>query len=94
MKNENQFSSEAHGHSLSEMQPGAECEVTDVDLEDAAGRRMLDLGFIPGTRVRVIRRAPMGDPSLYELRGYQLCLREADSRHVRVEKKIPKEQPH
>ena len=94
MKNENRFHLEAHNRSLSEIEPGSECEVTEVDLEDAAGRRMLDLGFIPGTRVRVVRRAPLGDPSLYELRGYQLCLREADSRHVRVEKRIPKEHSH
>ena len=69
---------------LSDMQPGSECEVLAVDLEDAAGRRMLDLGFLPGTRVQVLRRAPLGDPSLYALRGFQLCLRKADSRHVRV----------
>ena len=76
---------------LSDMQPGSECEVVGVDLGDAAGRRMLDLGFLPGTRVQVLRRAPLGDPSLYALRCFQLCLRKADSRHVRVTQKGPKE---
>jgi len=47
-------------------------------------RRLLDLGFVPGTRVRVVRRAPLGDPTLYELRGTQLCLRRSEAARVRV----------
>lgn len=37
--------------------------------------RLRDLGFVPGTRVKVVRRAPLGDPIEIELRGYRLCLR-------------------
>jgi len=33
------------------------------------------MGFLPGTVVKVERRAPMGDPTVYELRGYRLALR-------------------
>ena len=91
MKTDLSSNSEASVCRLSDMPPGSECEVMAVDLEDAAGRRMLDLGFLPGTRVQVLRRAPLGDPSLYALRGFQLCLRKADSCHVRVIHKGPQE---
>ncbi|MDG2051332.1 MAG: FeoA family protein [Myxococcota bacterium] len=91
MKTDFNSDSESSACRLSEIRPGSECEVMGVDLGDAAGRRMLDLGFLPGTRVQVLRRAPLGDPSLYALRGFQLCLREADSRHVRVTRKASKE---
>lgn len=37
--------------------------------------RLEDLGFVPGTRLRVLRRAPFGDPVEVELRGYRICLR-------------------
>lgn len=47
--------------------------------------RLLDLGFLPGTPVQVIRRAPLGDPVTFEIRGYQLCLRKQDAQHVTVE---------
>jgi len=69
---------------LADLAPGAEGVVIGVDLEDTSGRRLLDLGLLPRTRVRALRRAPLGDPSLYELRGYRLCLRRDDARHVRV----------
>jgi ferrous iron transport protein A len=38
-------------------------------------RRLGDLGFTPGTELRVVRRAPLGDPVEIEIRGYRLCLR-------------------
>lgn len=38
-------------------------------------RRLLVLGFVPGTRVGMIRRAPFGGPVEVELRGYRICLR-------------------
>ena len=40
--------------------------------------RLADLGFVAGTEVKVIRRAPLGDPIEIEVRGYRLCLRSAD----------------
>lgn len=39
------------------------------------GRRLRDLGFVPGTRVLIVRRAPLGDPIEVEIRGYRICLR-------------------
>ena len=40
--------------------------------------RLRDIGFIPGTPLKVLRTAPLGDPIEVELRGYRLCLRRAD----------------
>jgi ferrous iron transport protein A len=55
-------------------------------VEDASpiGARLLDLGFVPGTPVRALRRAPLGDPTVYEIRGTQLCLRRSEAERIRV----------
>lgn len=42
---------------------------------EALARRLGELGFVPGTEVRLVRRAPLGDPIEIELRGYRVCLR-------------------
>jgi ferrous iron transport protein A len=65
--------------SLDELTPGSEGFVVDIELSGPAGRRLLDLGLLPDTHIRVLRRAPLGDPSVYELRGYRLCLRRDDA---------------
>jgi ferrous iron transport protein A len=42
------------------------------------------MGFCNGASVEVIRRAPLGDPIEFRLRGYSLSLREEQARHVTV----------
>jgi ferrous iron transport protein A len=63
---------------------GETASVLSLDAPPALAERLEDLGFVPGTPVRVRRRAPLGDPRVYELRGSQLCLRRSEARRVRV----------
>ena len=69
---------------LADLEPGSAARVEAVDADTSIGRRLLDLGFVPGTEVRVLRRAPLGDPVEYELRGYRLCLRRTEAQQIRV----------
>jgi len=52
---------------------------------DPIARRLDDLGIRQGVKIEVIRRAPLGDPTVFELHGYQLCLRRSESARVEVE---------
>jgi Fe2+ transport system protein FeoA len=45
---------------------------------------MRELGFVPGTKVAVVRRGALGDPIEVELRGYRVCVRRADLAVIRV----------
>lgn len=69
---------------LAELAPGEGAVVLTVDVSAPIGRRLQDLGFLPGTPVRTIRQAPLGDPVVYELRGTRLCLRRSEARLIRV----------
>jgi ferrous iron transport protein A len=71
--------------SLADVAPGSCARVVAVDPQSQIGRRLLDLGFVPGTELRVIRRAPLGDPVEYELRGYRVCLRRSEALRIQVE---------
>ncbi len=63
---------------------GESVRVVAVEGADAIARRLDDLGLREGVEVEVLRRAPLGDPTVYELHGYQLCLRQSESGRVRV----------
>ncbi|HTW93507.1 MAG TPA: FeoA family protein [Tepidisphaeraceae bacterium] len=47
-------------------------------------RRLLEMGFCNGAKVEVVRRAPLGDPTEFRLRGYHLSLRDAQSANVHI----------
>jgi Fe2+ transport system protein FeoA len=70
--------------SLSSLAPGKCCTVVRIEGNGGIDRRLLDLGFVPDTPVRVVRRAPLGDPVSYELRGFEICLRESEAARVWV----------
>ncbi|GAK23608.1 ferrous iron transport protein A [Vibrio sp. JCM 19052] len=44
------------------------------------------MGLLPNTEVKVIRRAPMGDPLQVEVRGVSVALREAIAQNIEVER--------
>lgn len=52
--------------------------------ECGQGRRLEDLGVITGTIVKVERRAPLGDPTIYEVRHARLAMRRNDAALVQV----------
>jgi Fe2+ transport system protein FeoA len=82
-ENPKPFSGE-RGVSLATLEPGSVAVILDVDRTSAEGQRLLDLGFVPDTEVRVLKRAPLGDPMVYFLRGTHLCLRSSEAARVRV----------
>lgn len=70
--------------SLAELPRGSAGVVEGVEGEDAIAHRLQDLGFLPGTRVVMVRRAPLGDPAVYELRGTRFCLRRSEAARIRM----------
>jgi len=70
---------------LDELTAGQEGTILDIDLDGAELQRLLDMGFVEGTRVRMIRNAPLFDPLDVKLRGYLVALRRNEARAVEVE---------
>lgn len=64
-----------------------EAVITAVGGEGALRCRLLDMGLIPKTTVKVVKTAPLGDPLELRVRGYALSLRKADAHQIQVEVK-------
>lgn len=69
---------------LDELDTGGEAVVVDVKLEGAELQRMLDMGFVEGTPVRIIRNAPLLDPIDISIRDCQVAVRRNEARQVEV----------
>ena len=70
---------------LKEMKIGQSARITAVGGEGSLRQHFLDMGVIPGTRVTLVKLAPMGDPMQLTLHGYELSLRLADAEQIEVE---------
>jgi ferrous iron transport protein A len=77
---------------LEQVVPGALVVVEKVGGARSFRRRLMELGIIPGTRVEVLRIAPLGDPMELSARGCNLSIRAAEAREVEV-RALPTTQP-
>ena len=69
---------------LNKLGNGCRGSVVSVDGDPEVRRRLLEMGFCNGACVEVIRRAPLGDPIEFRLRGYHLSLRDEQARLVHI----------
>ena len=70
---------------LDKLPLGQDAVITAVGGEGALRCRLLDMGLIPKTTVRVEKVAPLGDPIEVTVRGYELSIRKADADMIQVE---------
>ena len=71
--------------SVMSLSPGQAGDVVSVGASGAVRQRLLDMGLIPGVRVRVERVAPSGEPVWIRIRGAQLALRRTEAESIFVE---------
>jgi len=73
------------GLRLAALRPGEAGVVLDVLGRGPFRRRLLDMGFVKGTPVKVIKLAPLMDPIEYCVGGIHVTLRRKEAMHVIVE---------
>ncbi len=69
---------------LSMLKPGESGMIRDVLGGGQVRQRLLDMGFLPGRVVTVIRFAPLGDPMEVEVMGARVSLRRSEAALIRV----------
>lgn len=70
---------------LSALKVGQQGCVSGVEGDEGTRRRLLEMGFVRGERVRVEKLAPLGDPMELVIKGYHLSLRREESACIFVE---------
>lgn len=59
--------------------------ITTVHASGELGRRIRDMGLIPGTRIAIMGRAPLQDPVALRLRDFTLTLRNNEADLIMVD---------
>ncbi len=70
---------------LSELITGQEAEITKINGKGEIIKRINEMGFIPGRRIKAIKSAPLKDPIEYDLMGYKLSIRRKEAAMIEVE---------
>ena len=64
---------------------GKSATIVSVGGTGALRQHFLDMGLIQGTKVTVVKYAPMGDPIEIKIHGYELTIRKDDAQKIEVQ---------
>ncbi len=69
---------------LRECPEGSRAKIVSLEASGALKRRLLEMGFVPGRSLRVVRNAPLRDPMEVEVMGYHLAVRKDEASHILI----------
>jgi Fe2+ transport system protein FeoA len=77
--------SQTGAHALSDLQLGESAILSELEVSPPVAEHLMNLGFVPGLVVKVLRSGPGGDPRVYRVDGTEVAMRRDLSRHIHVE---------
>jgi len=75
--------------SLAEVPRMTSVVITAVDGARSFRRRLLEMGLVPGTPIRITNVAPLGDPLEIEVRSSRFSIRKAEAARIQVQASPP-----
>lgn len=70
---------------LSQLPEGSVGTITNLELPDNLAERLFGMGFVIGEKIETIRRAPLGDPTVYKIMDTNVTLRNELSSNIFVD---------
>ena len=67
------------------MKPKQSGTIAAISAQGELGRRIRDMGLVPGTKVLIQGRAPLKDPVALRLMGFTLTLRNKEADYIEVD---------
>ncbi len=68
---------------LSEAKPGMMVRIESIEASELK-TRLMSMGLVKGTKVKILRTGPMGDPLAVLVRSYKMAVRLADADRISV----------
>ena len=74
-----------HRLNMRQMKPKQSGTIAAISADGELGRRIRDMGLVPGTQITVQGRAPLYDPVALRVMGFTLTLRNSEADYIDVE---------
>ena len=77
----------AEAQPLASLKVGSAATISEIRVPPEYRGRLLEMGLIVGTPIKLVRFAPLGDPVEIKVRGYHLSLRKHEAEQIWVQPK-------
>ena len=69
---------------LADIGEGEDCIIVKVNGHGGFRHRVMEMGFVKGERVMVLKNAPLQDPIEYKIMQSHVSLRRSEASHIEV----------
>lgn len=73
---------------VAQLKKNQKAVIVDINGDERLKKRLMALGCLEGTELKVVNKAPLGDPLVIRLRGFELALRKKDASNIKVSEEI------
>ncbi|WP_135075026.1 ferrous iron transport protein A [Terasakiella sp. SH-1] len=74
---------------LANLGKGQRAYINQIGGDSTLKRKLLSMGIVKGVEVSLSHTAPLGDPRIYSLLGYDLSLRNDEAANITVDSTKP-----
>lgn len=85
MKQFNNITNSKEIMTLNNIPLNKEVIIKNITDNNSTLNRLMEMGLIPGEKIKIIQIAPMGDPIEILVMGYKLCIRKKEASYIEVE---------
>lgn len=69
---------------VEKMLVGSSAIIAEISGDSLIRRRLMEMGVLPGSVLKLVRWAPLGDPAECQIRGYKLSIRRSEAALISV----------
>ena len=67
-----------------QLMKGQSGRIESIEGDARLKKRLMALGALEGTRISVTGRAPLGDPLVVKIRGFEMAIRKKDADNIKI----------
>lgn len=71
-------------YTLNELKINETAFINKLNITDNFRRRLLDLGFVTGSKITALYKSPSGNPTAYFIKGAVIAIRDEDAKNIKI----------
>jgi len=76
-----------YAKTLDKLEVGKTAIIKSINLKGGLKKRLMDMGITKGEKIRVEKKAPLGDPIEFSVKGYKISLRKSEAKEIEIEER-------
>ena len=74
-----------YAKTLDQLEIGKTATIKSINIKNELRKRLMDMGIIKGEKIKVVKKAPLGDPIEFSVKGYSISLRKSEAKKIEIE---------